>query len=41
MADVLAHMNKLIIKMQGMSENISTCSDKLHGLSTKIATLAK
>ena len=41
MADVFEHINELNIKMQGISENILTCSDKLHGLPTKIATLAK
>ena len=31
MADVFEDMNELNIKMQEISENILTCSDKLHG----------
>ena len=36
MADVFKHMNELNIKMQGISENILTCSDKLHGFQQKL-----
>ena len=36
MTYVFEHMNELNIKMQGISENILTCSDKLHGLPQKL-----
>ena len=36
MADVFEHVNELNIKMQGMSENTLTCSDKLHGFQQKL-----
>ena len=36
MADVFEHMNELNIKMQGVNENILTCSDKLHGFQQKL-----
>ena len=35
MADVFEHMNELNIKMQGISENILTSSDKLLGFQQK------
>ena len=41
MADVFEHINELNIKMQGISENMLTCSDKLCEFQQKIATLAK
>ena len=31
MVDVFEHRNELNIKMQGKSENILTCSEKLYG----------
>ena len=36
MADVFEHMNELNIKMQGISESILICSDKLHGFQQKL-----
>ena len=36
MADVFEHMNELNIKVQGISENILTCSDKSHGFKQKL-----
>ena len=36
MADIFEHMNELNIKMQGISTNILTCSDKLHGFQRKL-----
>ena len=36
MANVFEHMNELDIKMQGISENILTCSDKLDGFQQKL-----
>ena len=36
MADVFEHMNELNIKIQGISENILTCSDKLHGFQKEL-----
>ena len=36
MADVFEHRNELNIKMQGKSENILTCFDKLYGFPQKI-----
>ena len=36
MADVFEHMNELNIKMQELSENLLTCSDKLHGFQQKL-----
>ena len=36
MTDVFEHMNELNIKMQGISENILTCSDKLHAFQQKL-----
>ena len=36
MADVFEHMKELNVKMQGISENILTISDKLHGFQQKL-----
>ena len=36
MADVFEHMNEFNIKMQRISENILTCSDKSHGFQQKL-----
>ena len=36
MADVFEHMNELSIQMQGISENILTCSDQSHGFQQKL-----
>ena len=36
MADVFEHMNELNIKMQRISENGLTCSEKLHGFQQKL-----
>ena len=36
MDDDFEHMNELNIKMQGVNENILTCSDKLHGFQQKL-----
>ena len=36
MADVFQHINELNSKMQGISENLLTCSDKLHGFQQKL-----
>ena len=36
MADLFEHINELNIKMQGIFENILTCSEKLHGFQQKL-----
>ena len=36
MTHLFEHMNELNIKMQGISENILTFSDKLHGFQQKL-----
>ena len=36
MADVFEHINQLNIKMQGINENVLTCSDKLLGFQQKL-----
>ena len=39
MTDVFEHMNELNIKMHELSENILTCSNKLHGFEQKLQLL--